>query len=131
MKVLCLTKTSQPVPCFEKFLFVFSIKVIEHEIVKEAILQSCWVIIEFHLEHNDDTIRNFHSKIVMQPRSKPRCSRTGKDIQISTTFQVRILKEFLLIGNIRLYLIRADLFKTLPYNWGCFCGMRQKNFIQI
>ncbi|CAB4004765.1 Myeloid differentiation primary response 88 [Paramuricea clavata] len=64
-------------------------QVIEHEIVKEAILQSCWLIIEFHLEHNDKTRRNFHSKIVMQPKSglKPRSSRTSKDVQISTTFQ--------------------------------------------
>ncbi|XP_028395168.1 uncharacterized protein LOC114519263 isoform X2 [Dendronephthya gigantea] len=66
-------------------------QVIEHEIVKEAILQSCWVIIEFHLEHNENTSQNFHAKIAMQPKtgSNSRSSRTNKDIQISTTFQMR------------------------------------------
>ena len=61
--------------------------------MNEAVLQSCWMVIEFHLEHNEQMKRNFHAKIVVQPKNATRNTQsTKKEILISANFQVAMRK---------------------------------------
>ena len=56
--------------------------------MKEAVLQSCWMVIEFHIEHNEQIKRNFHARMVMEPKTSRNTLMAKKDVLISANFQV-------------------------------------------
>ena len=64
---------------------------VSFEVVKDITLQSCWMVIEFHLEHSGADGGTFHGKITMKPRECDSTIMTKRDVLISANFKVRIM----------------------------------------
>lgn len=62
-------------------------QVVEFQVVKEAVLPSCWMVIEFHLEHIEKMKHNFHAKVVINAVASRNACMANKDVLISATFQ--------------------------------------------